>query len=80
MCIKNMISEFKDMTLDRSFTGRIGISGRKEPIKAVSFHKSCSTPLWKVILFMLGFIAGLMMLCCIKKKCSSKRKNECCEE
>ena len=77
MCIRDMVSEVRDMHLERSLTARIGISRHGEPAKALSYHRSCSTPLWKFALFMLGVIVGLMTVCCIIKKAdATKMTNE----
>lgn len=80
MCIKDKIENMKALRLERSFDARLAIAKKGDcyPIKSLSMHRSCSTPLWKIILLMLGITAGLMTLCCIMKKCScDKSDTEC---
>lgn len=75
MCIKDKIEDAKALQLERSFNARLAITKKGEgyPIKAVSMHRSCSTPLWKVIMLMLGITAGLLLVVCVMKKRSSDR-------
>lgn len=77
MCIRDKIEDAKALNLERSFNARLAITkkGESYPIKAVSMHRSCSTPLWKVVLFMLSITVTMAMICCIIKKC--KCKSEC---
>ncbi|MBR4881552.1 MAG: hypothetical protein IKU19_06430 [Clostridia bacterium] len=62
MCIKDMINDMACYELDRSATVRMGISKNGTPIKAVSMHRSCSTPLWQVALVTLGVTATVAMI------------------
>ena len=71
MCIKDMINEVGCYELDRSVTARMGISKNGTPIKAVSMHRSCSTPLWQVALAVAGVTAAVVMIChlCKRSEC-----------
>lgn len=77
MCIKDKIEAAKALELERSFNARLAITkkGESQPVKSLSMHRSCSSPLWKVIMLMLGITIGLMTLCCIVKKCRCKKMN-----
>lgn len=75
MCIKDMISDLSEMRLERSLTARIGISRQGEAYKSYSVHRCCSTPLWKIALWLLGITAGLMTVCCIRKKYRCNKVN-----
>ena len=68
MCIKDMMNEMGCYELDRSVTARMGISKNGTPIKAVSMHRSCSTPLWKVALAVAGTAAAVAVICHLFKR------------
>ena len=72
MCIRDMIDEMGCYELDRSVTARMGISKNGIPVKAVSMHHGCSTPLWKVIIVMLSVMLTMATFCYIVKKCRCK--------
>ena len=74
MCFKNMICDAASYDLDRSITAKMGISKNGMPIKVVSMHRSCSTPLWKVALVVLGAALTVAMIChlCKKHSCSEE--------
>ncbi|MBQ4601324.1 MAG: hypothetical protein IJB24_00555 [Clostridia bacterium] len=76
MCIKDMINDAKSYELDRSLTARMGISKNGEPIKSVSMHRSCSTPLWEVALIFLGATVTVAAIChlCKKSKCEDSEE------
>ena len=76
MCIKDMIKDMSCYELERSVTARMGISKNKEPIKAVSMHRSCSTPLWQVALVGLGVTAAVVTVChlCKRSKCEDSEE------
>ncbi len=76
MCIKDMINEMGCYELDRSVTARMGISKNGEPIKSVSMHRSCSTPLWQVALVTLGVTAAVAMICHLCKKSKCEENND----
>lgn len=79
MCIKDMINDSKNMTLDRSIDMRLALSrndGSSTDVKCYSFHKSASTPLWRIALWILGIIAGMIIVCKIVK-CKKQHKCEC---
>ena len=76
MCIKDMIKDMSCYELDRSVTARMGISKNGEPIKAVSMHRSCSTPLWEVALIFLGATVTVAAIChlCKRSKCEDSEE------
>lgn len=78
MCIRDMIDEMGCYELDRSVTARMGISKNGMPVKAVSMHHSCSTPLWKVALVTLGVTAAVAVICRVMKmhKCDEMNNEE----
>lgn len=79
MCIKDMINDSKNMTFDRSIDMRVALSrndGSDTAVKCYSIHKSASTPLWKIALWVLGIIAGIIIACKIVK-CRKQHKCEC---
>lgn len=76
MCIKDMIKDMSCYELERSVTARMGISKNKEPIKTVSMHRSCSTPLWQVALVVLGTTAAVAMICHLCKKAKCEENND----
>ncbi len=75
MCIKDMINDMSCYELERSVTARMGISKNGEPIKALSMHRSCSTPLWQVALVVLGTTATVVTICHVVKKCRCNEVN-----
>ncbi len=77
MCIKDMINDMACYELDRSVTARMGISKNGDPIKSVSMHRSCSTPLWEVALVVLGTTAAVAVVCHIMKKCRCSKNEKC---
>ena len=76
MCIKDMINDMACYELDRSVTARMGISKNGEPIKSVSMHHSCSTPMWEVALIFLGATVTVAVIChlCKKSKCEDSEE------
>lgn len=76
MCLKDMINDVKSYELDRSVNARMAISKYGDPIKAVSMHRSCSTPLWKIALVTLSFMTGVILICHLCKKCRCKKEEE----
>lgn len=78
MCIKDKIDDIRSLSFERSFDARLAISkkGDQYPIKSVSMHKSCSTPLWKLALIVLGAVVTVAMIChlCKKPKCEEMNK------
>jgi len=73
MCIKDMIYDTKNTVLDRSVDIRFAIARQgelDEPIKSVSMHRRCTTPLWKIALWIA---LGLLLLIVFKK---AKSKSE----
>ncbi len=74
MCLKDMIDEAKSYELDRSVNARMAISKHGDPIKAYSMHRNCSTPLWKVVLVVLGGVLTVAMIChlCRRKPCDEE--------
>ncbi len=75
MCIKDMINDAKSYELDRSINARLAISRHGYPIKVVSMHRNCSTPLWEVALVVLGTTAAVAVVCHIMKKCRCNEVN-----
>ena len=76
MCIKDMIKDMSCYELERSVTARMGISKNGEPIKAVSMHRSCSTPLWEVALIFLGATVTVAAICHLCKKAKCEENND----
>ena len=76
MCIKDMIKDMSCYELERSVTARMGISKNGEPIKTVSMHRSCSTPLWEVALIFLGANVTVSAIChlCKRSKCEDSEE------
>lgn len=78
MCMKDMICNAKDkmcdakeIVIDRSIDAKMALAKKGElnaPIKSFSFHKSCSTPLWKIVAVTIGVMAGMVVLISIMKK------------
>lgn len=76
MCVKDMVSEAKtkfeeskNIVLSRSFDMKMALEHKGgKPIKSVSMHKNCSTPLWKVIALTVGIIGVTTMLVALMKK------------
>lgn len=86
MCMKDMLCTAKDkmcdakeLVIDRSIDARMAIAKKGElntPIKAFSIHKSCSTPLWKIVAITMGVTAGMIFLLSLMKK----RNCDCIDE
>ena len=83
MCMKDMICTAKDkmcdakeLVIDRSLDAKMAIAKKGEltPLKSISFHKSCSTPLWKIVAITMGITAGMIFIIGLTKK---KNCNNC---
>ena len=75
---KNKICDAKELVLERSLDARMAIAKKGElaPLKSISFHKSCSTPLWKIIAVTLGISTVMILLLGMMKK----RSCQSCDE
>jgi len=69
-----MITDSKDMVIDRSVDIRFAVAKRGEldkPIKTMSVHRRCTTPLWKIIVW----IAVGVLIFIVLKKAKSRAEN-----
>ncbi|MBR5515930.1 MAG: hypothetical protein IKU52_06980 [Clostridia bacterium] len=83
MCMKDMLCEAKDkmyeakdLVLDRRIDARMSIAKKGEldhPIKSVSMHRDCYTPLWKLLAIAMGMAAGSLALYFFMKNRSCNR-------
>lgn len=68
---KNMLMGSKELVLHRSFDIKMAIAKKDEldsPCKSICLHKSCSTPLWKIALWVLGIALALILIRKMRKR------------